>query len=91
MSSLMAEREIEAGPVNWEGCGAHTSQLCDWRRGVLLVRAAEAKILLQSLVVLSEKKDGKRKNRTNMVFLLINMMELDCFSIVVCGVRSEML
>lgn len=62
MSGLMAEREIEAGPVNWEGCGAHTSQLWDWRR-VLLVRAAEAKMPLQSLVVLTEKKRWKKKEQ----------------------------
>lgn len=57
----------------------------------MLVRAAEAKMLLQSLVVLSEKKDEKRKNGTNMAFLLINMIKLDCFSVVVFGVFSEML
>lgn len=74
--------------------GLHREGLWGCRRRVLLLRAAQAKMLLQSLMVLSEKKkkkDEKRKSRANVAFLLIKMIELECFSVVVFGVCSEML
>lgn len=75
--------------------GLHREGLWGCRRRVLLLRAAQAKMLLQSLMVLSEKKkkkeNEKRASRTNVVFLLIQMIELGCFSVVVFGVCSEML
>lgn len=54
------------------------------------MRADEAKMLLQSLGLSSEKKDEKRKNRTKTELLLINMIKLDHFGIVVFGFWSEM-
>lgn len=71
-------------PPSWAALG-----LCNWGRRILLMRADAEKVGLQNWGFSGEKKCGKN-NRTKPELLLINMIQLDPFSIVVLGFWSEM-
>lgn len=94
---MIAGRGIEAGPVNWEGCRAHTSQLGCTGRGCATEEEDLADESRRGKNVMTKfgffkwkKKNEKRKNRTKTELLLINMIKLDHFGIVVFGFWSEM-